>query len=295
MQRGVVGLRASAWLAASSLFASAELSCNDRGPFGSRSEDTRAAATATHLAAAPVALTPGSPATGSAGTASAACADAECPPAEDPSVERFVVIGDYGLSGPEEAQVAWRVASLKPDFIVTTGDNNYPLGAADTIDENIGRYFSAFIAPYHGKFGPGAEENRFFPCLGNHDWDSANAAPYLDYFSLPNNERYYDVVRGSVHLLALDSDANEPDGIDVTSTQAHWLEAKLEASSALEARVLPPSTLLLWPARFQHRHALALRRMGREHRVLRPRPHLRALQRGRFSVHRQRRGRSRLV
>jgi hypothetical protein len=116
-------------------------------------------------------------AVGSDGAVDAACADPACTSPEAPTEQRFVVIGDYGLSGPEEARVAARVASLKPDFVVTTGDNNYPLGGADTIDENVGRYFSAFIAPYHGKFGPGAQENRFFPCLGNHDWDSTNAAP----------------------------------------------------------------------------------------------------------------------
>jgi hypothetical protein len=116
--------------------------------------------------------------------------------------------------------------------VLTTGDNNYPLGSADTIDENVGRYFHAFIAPYHGKFGAGASENRFFPCLGNHDWDAPNARPYWDYFSLPNNGRYYDVERGPVQLFALDSDPNEPDGTGETSTQGRWFEARIKASSA---------------------------------------------------------------
>jgi hypothetical protein len=152
-------------------------------------------------------------------------------PPLDPPTQRFVVIGDYGLSGPDEASVAALVAKLKPDFVVTTGDNNYPLGAADTIDENVGRYFHAFIAPYRGKFGEGAVLNRFFPCLGNHDWDAPNARPYLDYFTLPNNGRYYDVVRGAVHLFAVDSDPNEPDGTDAGSVQGRWFQARLKASS----------------------------------------------------------------
>jgi tartrate-resistant acid phosphatase type 5 len=145
---------------------------------------------------------------------------------------RFVVIGDYGLSGPNEANVAALVARLKPDFVITTGDNNYPLGEAETIDENIGRYFHAFIAPYRGKFGAGAKENRFFPSLGNHDWYASGAQPYLDYFSLPNNERYYQFVRGDVELFALDSDYAEPDGNTADSKQAQWLHAQLSASSA---------------------------------------------------------------
>lgn len=229
------------WLATGWLLAFAGLACTDRTPIGARSDDPHATAPATHAAAAPAPLhvaaaptlvSPGPPVPSSVGPVDAACSDAACTSPDIPPQQRFVVIGDYGMSGPEEARVAWRVASLKPEFVVTTGDNNYPFGAADTIDDNIGRYFSAFIAPYHGKFGPGAAENGFFPCLGNHDWDSANAAPYLDYFSLPNNERYYEVVRGAVHLFALDSDPNEPDGTDADSRQAHWLEAQLKASSA---------------------------------------------------------------
>jgi len=145
---------------------------------------------------------------------------------------RFVIIGDYGLSGPNEANVAALVAKLKPDFVITTGDNNYPFGEAETIDENIGQYFHSFIAPYRGKFGAGAKENQFFPSLGNHDWLSPGAQPYLDYFSLPNNERYYQVVRGDVQLFALDSDFAEPDGNTADSKQAQWLRAELGAAVA---------------------------------------------------------------
>jgi tartrate-resistant acid phosphatase type 5 len=159
------------------------------------------------------------------------CERAECEPSA--REQRFVIIGDYGQSGEAEAKVAALVDRLKPDFVLTTGDNNYPYGQAETIDENIGRYFHAFIAPYQGKFGPGAEDNRFFPSLGNHDWYTAGAQPYLDYFSLPNNERYYQITRGSVQLFALDSDnVNEPDGTTADSKQGHWLEAQLGAAQA---------------------------------------------------------------
>lgn len=144
---------------------------------------------------------------------------------------RFAVIGDFGLAGPGEAGVAALVSHFKPDFVITVGDNNYPEGAADTIDVNIGQYFHAFIAPYSGVFGAGAAENRFFPSLGNHDWLTAGARPYLDYFTLPGNERYYDVIRGNVHLFALDSDPIEPDGVAADSVQAEWLRAGLAAAT----------------------------------------------------------------
>lgn len=163
-----------------------------------------------------------------AGPVDASCSAPDCDTTAP--VTRFVIIGDYGLSGPNEANVAALVTRLKPDFVITTGDNNYPLGKAETIDENIGRYFHSFIAPYRGKFGPGAQENRFFPSLGNHDWYAPGAQPYFDYFSLPNNERYYQILRGSVQLFALDSDPAEPDGMTADSKQAHWLQAQLSTA-----------------------------------------------------------------
>ena len=145
---------------------------------------------------------------------------------------QFAVIGDYGLSGPGENAVTNLVKSWKPEIIITTGDNNYPNGAAETIDHNIGQYYREFIGNYQGRFGAGAKHNRFFPSLGNHDWVTPGAKPYLDYFQLPGNERYYDFVRGSVHFFAIDSDPHEPDGIDVASKQAAWLKARLRASKA---------------------------------------------------------------
>src|SRR4051812_23828506 len=112
---------------------------------------------------------------------------------------RFAAIGDFGWGGQAPADVARLVASWNSDFVITMGDNNYEEGAASTIDANIGQYYHNYIAPYNGSYGPGAETNRFFPSLGNHDWDTPNAKPYLDYFTLPGNERYYDFVEGPVH------------------------------------------------------------------------------------------------
>jgi len=152
-------------------------------------------------------------------------------PTEEVAI-RFAVIGDYGLAGQAEADVAHLVKSWQPDFIITTGDNNYPNGEASTIDANIGQYYHEYIYPYGGRFGAGADRNRFFPTLGNHDWNTTNARPYLDYFSLPGNERYYDFTWGPLHFFALDSDSREPDGVGRSSRQAAWLQERLAASKA---------------------------------------------------------------
>jgi hypothetical protein len=142
------------------------------------------------------------------------------------------VIGDFGIGNQAEADVAKLVHSWAPDIVITVGDDNYPLGSAETIDEHIGKYYHDFIFPYIGEYGQGATKNRFFPTLGNHDWYTAGAQPYLDYFSLPGNERYYDFIWGPVHFFALDSDENEPDGASMTSLQAVRLELRLAASTS---------------------------------------------------------------
>ena len=117
--------------------------------------------------------------------------------APTPEVTRFAVIGDFGCGCQAELDVSNLVKSWNPEFIITTGDNNYDFGEASTIDANIGQYYHDFIYPYVGSYGAGADTNRFFPSLGNHDWGdgyiqppATAVQPYLDYFTLPGNERY---------------------------------------------------------------------------------------------------------
>jgi hypothetical protein len=146
----------------------------------------------------------------------------------------FAVIGDFGVDTQNEADVANMIKGWNPDFIVTVGDNSYPTAAADIIDQNIGKYYHAFIYNYHGSFGAGSATRRFFPALGNHDWGNVvpgDASGYLDYFDLPGNERYYDFAAGPVHFFIIDSDLSEPDGTTPDSTQGQWLKSKLAAAS----------------------------------------------------------------
>lgn len=148
-------------------------------------------------------------------------------------VTRFAAIGDYGRWYTEgEVLVSQMVHGWNPDFIITLGDNNYEFGADSTIDSNIGQFYHDFIRPYYGVFGNEAPFNKFFPSLGNHDWYSDSASAYLNFFTLPGNERYYDFIRGNCHFFVIDSDPNEPDGILQNSNQALWLKTKLFQSNA---------------------------------------------------------------
>ena len=92
---------------------------------------------------------------------------------------RIAVIGDFGTNSKGAASVAALVHGLHPDFIVTVGDNNYPVGSAETIDTYIGKYYHDFVAPYAGRYGAGAATKRFFPALGNYDWATVGLRSYL--------------------------------------------------------------------------------------------------------------------
>jgi hypothetical protein len=149
----------------------------------------------------------------------------------------FAIVGDYGKNTVAEADVATMIAGWNPDFVVTTGDNNYETGSASTIDANVGQYYHNFIYNYSGAYGPGSPTRRFFPCLGNHDWGNINgnptgANPYLAYFDLPGNERYYTFTQGECQFFVLDSDLNEPDGATPASVQGLWLQSQMAASLA---------------------------------------------------------------
>lgn len=153
---------------------------------------------------------------------------------------RFAVFGDYGVDNSNEQAVADLVSGWNPDFIVTTGDNSY---GSNSIDNNIGKYYSDYIGNYMGSFGTGSPINRFFPSIGNHDYsDGAGISAYLSYFSLPGDsisstntsgkEHYYDFVMGPVHFFAINSNIQESDGIDSNSVQAQWLHNQLTNSIA---------------------------------------------------------------
>src|SRR4051812_20222194 len=144
------------------------------------------------------------------------------------------MIGDFSVSAGTRDTSAL-IKSWSPAAVLTVGDNNYPDGAASTINANIGQYFQQYIYPYKGSFGPGATDgiNRFWPALGNHDWNSSAAyKPYTDYFTLPNNERYYAKQINNIAFFMVNSDDHEPDGTSATSAQATWIKNAMLASTA---------------------------------------------------------------
>lgn len=91
-----------------------------------------------------------------------------------PSPAVIGVIGDFGSDLTSEIDVATLVLSWTPDSIFTVGDNIYP----NTTVDGAMQHYSTYIYPYAGAGTPGAAPNRFFPALGNHDWDLLNEFSY---------------------------------------------------------------------------------------------------------------------
>ena len=145
--------------------------------------------------------------------------------------QKFAIISDIHGASSNTLDVSNLVKGWSPDFIITSGDNFYPL--QDSIDNQVGQFYHEYISPYYGVYGNGDSINSFFPALGNHDYDLGNINAFLAYFTLSGNERYYDFVKGNIHFFAINSIANEPDGTADTSIQAHWLKDKLAHSTSI--------------------------------------------------------------
>jgi tartrate-resistant acid phosphatase type 5 len=135
---------------------------------------------------------------------------------------RFAAFGDFG-KGTGTTAVAQLVNNQAPDFIVSLGDSCY--GATPPIATQVGTPYGTWVA-----------DSRFWPSLGNHEFSDAcgggsAASGYRAYFTLPNNERYYDFVEGPVHFFAVNSET-EPDGKSATSKQALWVKERVAASTS---------------------------------------------------------------
>jgi acid phosphatase len=180
------------------------------------------------------------------GTASAALAAAlvpahwsQIPPVRDGAL-RFAVIGDWGTGGmPAQRRTAKALArsarAVKPDFIISTGDNFYPRGVASDKDPH-------WQASFERVYADRALQCRWYVALGNHDHQGSIAAQIAYTQTDPRwrmPARYYR----TSHKLPGDAvaeffflDTTTITGSSVVipgdAAQLDWLEAKLRASRA---------------------------------------------------------------
>ncbi len=102
-----------------------------------------------------------------------------------------------------------------PGVVFTLGDNAYPNGAAQD--------FANCYAPTWGR-----HKSRTRPTPGNHDYKTAGAAGYFQYFGASAGDPskgYYSFDLGSWHIIALNSVV----AIGPGSAQIAWLQSDLAA------------------------------------------------------------------
>ena len=113
----------------------------------------------------------------------------------------FAVVGDFGSGTSDETAVASLIESWHPDFVLTVGDNAYPIGSKELLDRDIFRPYAAVM-----------RESAWFPALGNHDVKADGGEPELEAFHSLGKERWYRFTWGNGAVVVLDSDTSVAPG-----------------------------------------------------------------------------------
>ena len=109
----------------------------------------------------------------------------------------FAVVGDFGSGNRNEVAVASMIESWHADFVLTTGDNAYPLGTSLLDRDIFGLVYAAIM-----------RESAWFPALGNHDVRANGGKPELEAFHSLGAERCIGSPGGPVAVVVLDSDVS---------------------------------------------------------------------------------------
>ena len=157
-------------------------------------------------------------AAGNLGPASNAVQATTQPAAPGDSIT-IVAAGDIAsLTNSEHYETAKLIDQIKPDHILTVGDNQYDSG---TLAE-----FKAHYDKSWGKY-----KSITHPATGNHEWED-NLNGYKSYFgaqAYPQGKPYYSWEAGDFHFVSFDSQKLYDTGSD--STQLNWLKADLAANT----------------------------------------------------------------
>src|SRR5215213_5188482 len=145
-----------------------------------------------------------------------AAALAAVPGAAQTSTVTLVGAGDIASCSQTNDSATARLLGRIPGTVFTLGDNVQGQGAwsefRDCYDSTWGKY-----------------KNRTKPTVGNHDYHTAGAKPYFNYFRwrAGRPRGYYSYDRGAWHIVALNSNCEEVGGCDWRSAQGRWLRTDL--------------------------------------------------------------------
>jgi hypothetical protein len=143
-----------------------------------------------------------------------------------PGPLKFAVIGDSGMATTPQAQIANLIAAERPAFMMHVGDIAYLRGTFQEFQTNHFNYYGNMMSSV-----------AFFPCPGNHEYETQNAAPYLALHAVPSRTvpfvdrgRYYSFDWANVHFVSLDSNSSLESAISGSGPMLQWLEADLAAT-----------------------------------------------------------------
>jgi hypothetical protein len=134
----------------------------------------------------------------------------------------LVGAGDIAYCGNDNDEATAELLDNMPGTVVTLGDNAYDSGS---------------LSQYTDCYGPtwGRHKARTTPVPGNHDYVTASATGYFNYFGAAAGdptEGYYDYTLGAWHVIVLNSNCNAIGGCAAGSPQELWLRNVLAKSTA---------------------------------------------------------------
>jgi acid phosphatase type 7 len=144
----------------------------------------------------------------------------EQPPGPPPSGV-IVAAGDIADCAKEGDEATAKLVRGIEGTVLTLGDNAYPDGTAQNFEECYEPSWGQFKAPTK-------------PFLGNHEYETAGASAYFDYFGKAAGdpgEGYYSYDLGAWHIVALNSNCGEGEiRCGPGSPQVQWLKEDLAAN-----------------------------------------------------------------
>jgi len=141
------------------------------------------------------------------------------PAADSTAPIRIVAFGDMGWRSSDQDAVEKQMEASQFDMVLMAGDIGYPSGRLRDYEDNVFPAYARLMA-----------SAPFVAASGNHDYMTADGAPFRQVFALPENggregrERWYSLDWGLLHLVVLDSEK-------LGKPQEDWLEADLQASA----------------------------------------------------------------
>jgi acid phosphatase type 7 len=132
-----------------------------------------------------------------------------------------VAAGDIADCAKEDDEATAGLVGGIEGRVLTLGDHAYPDGSTEN--------FTRCYEPSWGRF-----KARTLPSPGNHEYETAGASGYFDYFGSAAgdpNKGYYSYDLGSWHIVALNSNCGEGEiRCGPGSAQVRWLEEDLAAN-----------------------------------------------------------------